>query len=95
MARNELRGLSEPSTVDRWIEYARQPGHKLKGFVAYRLCREYDDDKWAKFKRRFEADVADWGRGKEGIDDALRACKIHWVDVEKDIGEDDVEGAKK
>ncbi|KAJ4005007.1 hypothetical protein NW752_011520 [Fusarium irregulare] len=94
-ARNELRGLSEPSTIDRWIEYARQPGHKLKGFVAYRLCREYDDDKWAKFKRRFEADVADWGRGKEGIDDALRACKIHWVDAEKDIGEDDVEGAKK
>ncbi|CAG7554698.1 unnamed protein product [Fusarium equiseti] len=95
MARNELRGLSEPSTVDRWIEYARQSGQSVKGFVAYRLCREYDDDKWAKFKRRFEADVADWGRGKEGINDVLQACKIHWVDAGKDIGDDDVEGAKK
>ncbi|RGP65874.1 hypothetical protein FLONG3_9006 [Fusarium longipes] len=80
VARQELRGPTENVEVDRWMDYGRRPQYRLKGFAAFRLCHEHDDKKWAEFKKRFEADIADWGWGKKGIDDVRQACKIHWID---------------
>lgn len=96
MARQELRGLSEPVEVDPWIEYARRPTPRFKGFVTYRLCHEHDDETWKRFKTQFEADIADWGRGKTGIDDVRRACKIHWVDgKDENIEDENIEATKR
>ncbi|KAM0266182.1 hypothetical protein ACHAPA_007183 [Fusarium lateritium] len=96
MTRLELRGLPQPPEVDRWIEYTRLQKNFDLGFVAYRLCHEYEPEKWDLFKRRFEADVSDWGRGKVDINDIRRACKIHWVDCQDhDIADGDIEAAKK
>lgn len=96
MARHELRGLPQPPEVDRWIEYTRLQKNFGLGFVAYRLCHDYEPATWDLFKRTFEADVADWGRGKVDINDIRRACKIHWIDgLENGIADGDIEGAKK
>jgi hypothetical protein len=96
MARHELRGLPQPPEVDRWIEYTREQKNFGLGFVAYRLCHGYEPAKWDLFRTRFEADVADWGRGKLDINDIRRACKIHWIDGrENDIADGDIEAAKK
>ncbi|CAJ0555355.1 Ff.00g054200.m01.CDS01 [Fusarium sp. VM40] len=96
MARHELRGLPQPPEVDRWIEYTRLQKNFGLGFVAYRLCHDYEPATWDLFKRTFEADVADWGRGKVDVNDIRRACKIHWKDgLENGIADGDIEGAKK
>jgi nicotinamide mononucleotide adenylyltransferase len=92
MARHELRGPSEEVDVDRWIDYGRRPTPRFKGFAAFRLCHEHDDGKWKEFKTKFEADIADWGWGKKGIDDVRQACKIHWIEGEE---AGDIEAAKK
>ncbi|RGP69492.1 hypothetical protein FSPOR_4596 [Fusarium sporotrichioides] len=89
-ARHELRGPSEP-LIDHWIEYAREPQPRVKGFAAFRLCHEHDDKKWNEFKTRFEADIADWGLGKKDIQDVRQACKIHWIDGK----EESVEAARR
>ncbi|KAL6914620.1 hypothetical protein FSST1_012380 [Fusarium sambucinum] len=77
-ARYELRGPSEPP-MDRWIEYARRPLPRVKGFAVFRLCHKHDDKKWNEFKTKFEVDIADWGLGKKDINDVRKECKIHWI----------------
>ncbi|KAM0545760.1 hypothetical protein ACHAPJ_011184 [Fusarium lateritium] len=94
--RQELRGYPQPPELDHWIEYARRLPNLRLGFVAYRLCHKHDSELWDDFKAKFEADIADWGRGKTGIDDVRQACKIHWIDGrESEIPDGDIEAARK
>ncbi|KAM0338454.1 hypothetical protein ACHAPU_011331 [Fusarium lateritium] len=96
MARQELRGLPQPPEVDHWIEYTRRQSNYRLGFVAYRLCHEYEPEKWDLFRTKLEADISDWGRCKAEIDDIRQACKIHWIDgKDNDIADGDIEAAKK
>ncbi|KAF4951146.1 hypothetical protein FSARC_12997 [Fusarium sarcochroum] len=94
--RQELRGLPQPPELDHWIEYARRLPSLRLGFVAYRLCHKDSSEIWDDFKAKFEADIADWGRGKTDIDDIRKACKIHWIDgQENEIPDGDIEAARK
>ncbi|KAH6611544.1 hypothetical protein Trco_001564 [Trichoderma cornu-damae] len=89
MARLELRGEPAPLEREIWVEKANQylgSGNNFKwGYVAYRLSHHHTDDEWETFKTRFGADVEDWGRELNGVDEVRRMSKIHWRDA-RDLG---------
>ncbi|CAH0040792.1 unnamed protein product [Clonostachys rhizophaga] len=99
--RSEMRGsMKLPDTIGRemWIDELRQhisSGQLRTSFLVYRTCFDHSDDQWKLFKAKFEADVNDWGRDLEAIDDIKNLFKVQWVDA-RDTAESpiDIDGAK-
>ncbi|KAL7934005.1 hypothetical protein V8C35DRAFT_322167 [Trichoderma chlorosporum] len=87
--RLELRGEPVAIEQEQWVTKANQficTGNNFEwGYAAYRFSHDYTDEEWEVFKAIFEADVANWGRGLDGVDTIREKSKIYWRDA-RDVG---------
>lgn len=86
LARAELRG--EPVRYEKEVWAGAATGPIGRGFVAYRTYYSGGDAEWDAFRAKFEADISDWGRGLEGVEEMREKSRIHWLDA-RDMGVED------
>lgn len=85
--RAEMRGEQEKMPCFWIADLRRRLSHdKMQwAYVGYRTSYYDDDEKWEKFKKKFEADHMNWGVELGDVEDIRAISKVHWLNT-KELG---------